>query len=89
MAALDTFLFTSESVNEGHPDKLCDQVRSARARGPGPSAAPWLQFGGAKETERKRGEPPFPPLLSLSLSNHSTPGRALPWAREGGARGAT
>ena len=23
----DTFLFTSESVNEGHPDKLCDQVR--------------------------------------------------------------
>ena len=22
----DTFLFTSESVNEGHPDKLCDQV---------------------------------------------------------------
>ena len=21
-----TFLFTSESVNEGHPDKLCDQV---------------------------------------------------------------
>ncbi|GBF96030.1 S-adenosylmethionine synthase-like [Raphidocelis subcapitata] len=26
MAAEDTFLFTSESVNEGHPDKLCDQV---------------------------------------------------------------
>ena len=23
----DSFLFTSESVNEGHPDKLCDQVR--------------------------------------------------------------
>lgn len=23
-AAEDTFLFTSESVNEGHPDKLCD-----------------------------------------------------------------
>ena len=23
----ETFLFTSESVNEGHPDKLCDQVR--------------------------------------------------------------
>jgi hypothetical protein len=22
----DNFLFTSESVNEGHPDKLCDQV---------------------------------------------------------------
>lgn len=22
----DAFLFTSESVNEGHPDKLCDQV---------------------------------------------------------------
>ena len=28
-----TFLFTSESVNEGHPDKLCDQVK-------GPDAEP-------------------------------------------------
>jgi hypothetical protein len=28
MADEDTFLFTSESVNEGHPDKLADQVRS-------------------------------------------------------------
>jgi len=27
--ALDSFLFTSESVNEGHPDKLCDQVSDA------------------------------------------------------------
>lgn len=26
---LQTFLFTSESVNEGHPDKLCDQVSDA------------------------------------------------------------
>jgi S-adenosylmethionine synthetase len=25
----DTFLFTSESVNEGHPDKLCDLVSDA------------------------------------------------------------
>ncbi|XP_062510034.1 S-adenosylmethionine synthase-like [Corticium candelabrum] len=25
----DTFLFTSESVGEGHPDKLCDQVSDA------------------------------------------------------------
>ena len=24
----ETFLFTSESVNEGHPDKLCDQARA-------------------------------------------------------------
>jgi len=24
-----TFLFTSESVNEGHPDKLADQVSDA------------------------------------------------------------
>ena len=23
----DVFLFTSESVGEGHPDKMCDQVR--------------------------------------------------------------
>ena len=26
---LKSFLFTSESVNEGHPDKLCDQVSDA------------------------------------------------------------
>ena len=25
----DTFLFTSESVGEGHPDKICDQVSDA------------------------------------------------------------
>jgi len=29
MAAVETFLFTSESVNEGHPDKLADQVSDA------------------------------------------------------------
>jgi len=29
MAAENTFLFTSESVGEGHPDKLCDQVSDA------------------------------------------------------------
>merc|ERR1719174_2582674 len=28
-AAPGHFLFTSESVNEGHPDKLCDQVSDA------------------------------------------------------------
>jgi len=27
--SIDTFLFTSESLNEGHPDKLCDQVSDA------------------------------------------------------------
>jgi len=26
---MSTFLFTSESVNEGHPDKICDQVSDA------------------------------------------------------------
>jgi len=26
---MDTFLFTSESVNEGHPDKICDQISDA------------------------------------------------------------
>jgi len=26
---METFMFTSESVNEGHPDKLCDQVSDA------------------------------------------------------------
>merc|ERR1712195_380428 len=32
MAAVEeeeTFLFTSESVGEGHPDKICDQVSDA------------------------------------------------------------
>merc|ERR1719207_51474 len=29
MASERTFLFSSESVNEGHPDKLCDQVSDA------------------------------------------------------------
>ncbi|AOW01697.1 S-adenosylmethionine synthetase [Yarrowia lipolytica] len=28
-AAKETFLFTSESVGEGHPDKICDQVSDA------------------------------------------------------------
>lgn len=28
-AAAGNFLFTSESVNEGHPDKLCDQISDA------------------------------------------------------------
>ncbi|CAM8883168.1 unnamed protein product [Rhodiola kirilowii] len=26
---MDTFLLTSESVNDGHPDKLCDQISDA------------------------------------------------------------
>jgi len=29
MASLESFLFTSESVNEGHPDKMCDQISDA------------------------------------------------------------
>ncbi len=29
MSLKDTFLFTSESVSEGHPDKICDQVSDA------------------------------------------------------------
>jgi S-adenosylmethionine synthetase len=29
MAAVDSYLFTSESVSPGHPDKLCDQVSDA------------------------------------------------------------
>lgn len=27
--ATETFLYTSESANEGHPDKLCDQISDA------------------------------------------------------------
>ena len=26
-AGSESFLFTSESVGEGHPDKMCDQIR--------------------------------------------------------------
>jgi S-adenosylmethionine synthetase len=26
---VDTFLFTSESVSVGHPDKMCDQISDA------------------------------------------------------------
>ncbi|CAG2121710.1 unnamed protein product, partial [Medioppia subpectinata] len=26
---VDSFLFTSESVGEGHPDKMCDQISDA------------------------------------------------------------
>jgi S-adenosylmethionine synthetase len=29
MSNQDTFLFTSESVTEGHPDKICDQISDA------------------------------------------------------------
>jgi len=29
MAPRDTYLFTSESVSEGHPDKVCDQISDA------------------------------------------------------------
>merc|ERR1711871_715932 len=29
LSAMDRFMFTSESVNEGHPDKLADQVSDA------------------------------------------------------------
>ncbi|KAA8545294.1 hypothetical protein F0562_020078 [Nyssa sinensis] len=29
LGRMDSFLFTSESVNEGHPDKLCDQISDA------------------------------------------------------------
>ena len=48
MASKDgsTFFFTSESVNEGHPDKLADQVRGATPRfrpAPAPTARRLLQ----------------------------------------------
>ncbi len=42
----DTFLFTSESVNEGHPDKLCDQASPRQAVHvlPPCGAAYWLNL---------------------------------------------
>ena len=41
--AVKDFLFTSESVSEGHPDKLCDQVSDAilDAHLPGIPTAGW------------------------------------------------
>jgi S-adenosylmethionine synthetase len=27
--SLNDFIFTSESVSEGHPDKVCDQISDA------------------------------------------------------------
>ncbi|MGC1425994.1 MAG: S-adenosylmethionine synthetase N-terminal domain-containing protein, partial [Nitrosotalea sp.] len=29
MASSRSYLFTSESVTEGHPDKICDQISDA------------------------------------------------------------
>ena len=29
MSERETFIFTSESVGEGHPDKVCDQISDA------------------------------------------------------------
>ena len=29
MAESNSFIFTSESVTEGHPDKICDQISDA------------------------------------------------------------
>lgn len=29
MAIRDNYIFTSESVGEGHPDKICDQISDA------------------------------------------------------------
>jgi hypothetical protein len=62
MASKDgsTFFFTSESVNEGHPDKLADQVRSAsprlRARRPPPSPL---------QTEQRSFFPPSRPRMEI------------------------
>ena len=49
--ALETFLFTSESVNEGHPDKLCDQVRMGGRGGVG-RAVQWRE--GAHQAARQQ-----------------------------------
>ena len=43
MSAEPSFLFTSESVNEGHPDKICDQVSAAAPAAPMSSACCLLQ----------------------------------------------
>ncbi len=67
MAALDTFLFTSESVNEGHPDKLCDQVRSACVRLPGPCGGPGANWGARDGKARAESR-----ASSGCVLNHST-----------------
>ncbi len=43
MSAEPSFLFTSESVNEGHPDKICDQVSAAAPGAPMSPACCLLQ----------------------------------------------
>jgi hypothetical protein len=97
MAALDTFLFTSESVNEGHPDKLCDQVRSlcvcARAGALGPWAGTWNldpgRLAAAEGAPRGREEakppfefPPSPTTAHPSASAGSAAAACNPAARD-------
>jgi len=65
----ETILFTSESVNEGHPDKLADQVRAWEEGGRGESG----DTAGAMVRKRRPKRAPLPlgralaaPALSLS-----------------------
>ena len=64
MAEESNFLFTSESVNEGHPDKLADQVSDAvldacLAQDPTSKVSPASKERGA-EAEGGPREPPRP-----------------------------
>ena len=36
---MEKILFTSESVTEGHPDKMCDAISDAATDNPQPSGA--------------------------------------------------
>ena len=70
MASKDgsTFFFTSESVNEGHPDKLADQVRPVPPRfrpAPAPTARRLLQrkelfFSAEQASHEKSGATTLP-----------------------------
>ena len=65
---IQDFMFTSESVTEGHPDKICDQVSDAildAIIGADPAG---LMYGGLELAEMiDLG------AIPLQLATHSTP----------------
>ena len=73
----ETFLFTPESVNEGHPDKLCDQVRRCGRQ-------PWRAF--AVLTRLRRAPQVSDAVLDACLEQDPySKARAGAWALPCGA----
>ena len=73
MASKDgsTFFFTSESVNEGHPDKLADQVRDRALVDSGALATRTVAFSpdGIAKSSRGDAEVSRPPRASRRVSD--------------------